>query len=85
MIVNMQEPELTVLGVYRPQISAETWQEQWQVTGSDEQTREHFAGLTLIEAVVKHLVEPFNISRLGEEGAVESQGLELPISRHELR
>jgi hypothetical protein len=29
----MKEPTLKVLGVYRPQISAKTWQEQLNVTG----------------------------------------------------
>jgi hypothetical protein len=62
----MSEPRLTVLGVYRPQISAETWQEQWQVTGDDEETREHFDKLVLIEAVVEGLSEPFEMIKLGQ-------------------
>ena len=53
----MSEPRLTVLGVYRPQISAETWQEQWQVTGDDDETRKHFDKLVLIEAVVEGLTD----------------------------
>jgi hypothetical protein len=47
----MTEPTLTVIGVYRPLISEETWREQWQVTEDDNATREHFDGLVLIEAV----------------------------------
>ena len=62
----MSEPRLTVLGVYRPQISAETWQEQWQVTGDDEETRKHFDKLVLIEAVVEGLSEPFEMIKLGQ-------------------
>lgn len=62
----MAQPTLTVLGVYRPQISAETWQEQWQVTESDEDTREHFDKLVLIEAVVDGLEEPFDMCRFGQ-------------------
>jgi|SRR6185437_5266251 len=62
----MTEPRLTILGVYRPQISAETWQEQWQVTGDDDETREHFEHLVLIEAVVEDLSEPFNMGKFGQ-------------------
>jgi len=62
----MIEPSLTVLGVYRPQINAETWQEQWQVLGDDDQTREHFEKLVLIEAVVTGLDEPFEMGKLGQ-------------------
>ena len=62
----MADPTLTVLGVYRPQISADTWQEQWQVTEDDDATREHFEELVLIEATVDGLEEPFDMSRLGQ-------------------
>ena len=41
----MTEPKLTVIGVYRPLISEETWREQWQVTEDGNATREHFDGL----------------------------------------
>jgi hypothetical protein len=60
------EPRLTILGVYEPQISAETWQEQWEVTADDETTREHFDKLVLIEAVVEGLTEPFEMIKLGQ-------------------
>ncbi len=46
----MAEPKLNVLGVYRPQISSETWQEQLNVTGDEAYTREHFHKLVLIDA-----------------------------------
>ncbi len=62
----MAEPKLTILGVYRPQISAETWQEQWQVTEDDEETREHFEKLVLIEAIVEELAEPFQMEKFGQ-------------------
>ena len=62
----MKEPCLKLLGVYKPQISAETWQEQWQVTADDEQTREHFEKLVLIEAVVDGLSNPFDMAKLGQ-------------------
>jgi hypothetical protein len=62
----MTEPRLTVIGVYRPQISAETWQEQWQVTADDEYTRDHFDRLVLIEATVEGLTEPFDMSSFGQ-------------------
>jgi len=65
-VINMSEPRLTILGVYRPEISAETWQEQCQVTGDDEETRNHFDKLVLIEAVVNGLAEPFEMIKLGQ-------------------
>lgn len=60
------EPKLTILGVYRPQISAETWQEQWQVTEDDEETKRHFDRLVLIEAIAENLREPFDMCSFGQ-------------------
>jgi hypothetical protein len=51
MMFEMTEPKLTILGAYRPQVSAETWKEQWEITEDDDHTREHFDRLVLIEAV----------------------------------
>jgi hypothetical protein len=62
----MSQPTLTVLGVYKPEISEEIYQEQWQVTGSDEQTRNHFAKLVLIEAVLTSLGEKLKLAKLGQ-------------------
>jgi hypothetical protein len=62
----MTERKLTILGVYRPQISAETRQEQLQVTGDDAYTREHFDKLVLIEAIVEGLDEPFEMGKFGQ-------------------
>jgi hypothetical protein len=62
----MTQPTLTILGVYKPQISKEVWQEQWQVTCDDNQTREHFDKLVLIEAVVEGLDEPFDMGSFGQ-------------------
>ena len=62
----MSEPCLKILGVYRPQISPETWHEQWQVTEDDELTREHFEKLVLIEAVVSDLDGRFKMSTFGQ-------------------
>lgn len=63
----MNEPKLTIFGVYRPQISPETWQEQWEVAGNDEDTREHFDKLVLIEGFVDGLTEePFDMSKFGQ-------------------
>jgi hypothetical protein len=62
----MDEPRLTIAGVYRPQISAETWREQYEVTDDDAQTREHFDRLLLIEAIVEGLTEPFDMSKFGQ-------------------
>jgi hypothetical protein len=60
------EPKLTVIGVYRPQISAETWQEQWQVTADNDATQQHFDKLVLIEAIVEGLAGPFDMSQFGQ-------------------
>jgi hypothetical protein len=68
----MAQPTLTILGVYKPQISQETWQDQWQVTCNDDQTREHFENLVLIEAVVDGLTEPFDMSEFGQMGTLSS-------------
>lgn len=62
----MAEPRLTVLGVYRPIISREAWQEQWDVTADDEHTKEYFEKLVLIEAIVDGLDEPFDMSKFGQ-------------------
>jgi hypothetical protein len=62
----MTRQELTILGVYRPQISAETWGEQRRSHGSDEYTREHFEQLVLIEAIVDNLSEPFDMAKFGQ-------------------
>ncbi|MFC5862636.1 hypothetical protein ACFPT7_10075 [Acidicapsa dinghuensis] len=62
----MAEPTLAVIGVYRPQISTETWQEQWNVTADDNATQEHFDKLVLIEAVAEGLDEPFDMGKFGQ-------------------
>jgi hypothetical protein len=68
----MAQPTLTILGVYKPQISQETWQDQWQVTGNDDETRNHFEKLVLIEAIVDGLTEPFDMSEFGQIGTLSS-------------
>lgn len=65
-VIGMPEPTLTILGVYRPEISTETWNEQWAVTADDEQTQEHFRTLVLIEAVVEGLRGPFEMDKFGQ-------------------
>lgn len=65
-IGEMTEQKLTILGVYRPQISAETWQEQLQVTGDEAYTREHFEKLVLIEALVEGLDGRFEMEKFGQ-------------------
>jgi hypothetical protein len=60
------EPRLIVIGVYRPQISAETWREQWKVAADEDATREHFDKLVLIEAIVEGLAGPFDMSKFGQ-------------------
>jgi hypothetical protein len=60
------KPRLTVLGVYRPIISKEAWQEQWEVTADDEYTKEYFDKLVLIEAIVEGLDVQFEMSKFGQ-------------------
>jgi len=62
----MSAPNLRIMGVYRPLIGEETWQEQWQVTCDDQATRAHFDTLVLIEAVVEGLGEPLDFSKFGQ-------------------
>ncbi len=62
----MSELTLTVLGVYRPAISQETWQDQWDVTADDAETRDHFARLVLIEGVVDGLNGPMDFCKFGQ-------------------
>jgi hypothetical protein len=62
----MTEPKLNVLGVYRPKISPETWQDQFEVTGEKAYTSEHFDKLALIEATVEGLDEPFDMGEFGQ-------------------
>ena len=62
----MNEPTLKVLGVYRPIISKETWEEQWRVTADDAYTNGHFASLVLIECVVDGLDGRFDFGKFGQ-------------------
>ena len=62
----MANPKLTILGVYRPAISEETWREQWQVTEDDAITKDHFDKLVLIEALVEDLDESFDMYSFGQ-------------------
>jgi hypothetical protein len=62
----MTGPQLNIIGIYRPQISAETWQEQLQVTDDEAYTKEHFGKLVLIEAIVDGLGEPFDMGEFGQ-------------------
>ena len=62
----MTEPTLQILGVYRPQISAAARRKQWKITEDDKVTEKHFAGLVLIEAIVKDLEGPFKMGKFGQ-------------------
>jgi hypothetical protein len=62
----MPEPQLKILGVYKPEIPEETWREQWEVTGDDDETRKHFDGLALIEATVSGHEGEFNFGEFGQ-------------------
>jgi hypothetical protein len=62
----MKQTCLKLIGVYKPQISSETWQEQWRVTADDKQTGEHFEKLVLIEGVVDGLNDLFDMAKFGQ-------------------
>ena len=59
--------EVKILGVYRPEISEETYQEQWDVMGDDADTKEHFAGLVLVEASATEVEGELDLVRLGQQ------------------
>jgi hypothetical protein len=62
----MNEPRLIALGVYRPVIDPGAWQKQREVTASDEETKEYFDHLVLIEAIVENLDGPFIMGEFGQ-------------------
>jgi hypothetical protein len=62
----MKEPSLKVIGIYRPAISAEMWREQFQVTGDEQATNEHFEKMVLIEAEVVGLTGRFDFGKFGQ-------------------
>ena len=62
----MAEPKLTILGVYRPDIDAKTWRQQWEVTANDADTADHFRTLVLIEGLIENLDEQFDMGRFGQ-------------------
>ncbi len=66
MLAGMGVAMLKVLGVYRPAISKETWQEQWEVREDDAETEDHFARLMLIEGVVDGLDGPMDFGEFGQ-------------------
>ena len=62
----MPTPRISILGVYRPNVSASVYKQQWRVTGSDEKTDAHFRDLALIEAVVEHIDGSLKMAELGQ-------------------
>lgn len=82
----MAEPKLTVLGVYHPQISSEAWQEQFDVTGDEAYTRDHFDKLVLFEAVAVylHLYDPARPTLVAEQDTFADR-VRLGLPAHTLR
>jgi hypothetical protein len=68
----MPTPSILILGVYKPNIPADVYKEQWEVTGSEEQTNAHFKGLVLIEAVVERAGDCFKMTELGQPYVLET-------------
>src|SRR5271169_2361506 len=62
----MAAPTIRILGVYKPEIPEDVYQEQWRVTGSDERTEAHFEKLVLIEAVLTNADSGFKVSECGQ-------------------
>jgi hypothetical protein len=67
----MPTPSIIILGVYKPDISSEVYQEQWQVTDSDEGSNAHFEDLVLIEAVVDEIDDRFKLIEIGQPQALQ--------------
>ena len=67
----MPTPSIIILGVYKPDISSEVYQEQWQVTDSDEESNAHFEDLVLIEAVVDEIDDRFKLIEIGQPQALQ--------------
>ena len=57
----MAEPSLKILGIYRPVVTGEIFNEQRETCGSDAATREHFAKLVLVEAIVDGIDQHFRV------------------------
>jgi hypothetical protein len=62
----MTTPNIRILGVYKPEIPEDVYQEQWRGTGSDERTRAHFEKLVLIEAVLTDIDGGFKAVKCGQ-------------------
>ncbi len=56
------EPTLTILSVYRLDVTPEIFAPQLPMYGDDEKCRDHFASVVLIEAVVSGVDERFTLS-----------------------
>ena len=52
--IQMPTPSFVILGVYKLDVPARVYRQQWKVTGSDELTKAHFKNLVLIEVAVEH-------------------------------
>lgn len=62
----MSTTRIIIVGVYKPEIPADVYQEQWGVTGSDERTNAHFKNLVLIEATVEQIDDRFKMVEMGQ-------------------
>lgn len=56
------EPELTVLGVYQLDVTPDVFAAQLPMYGNEEQCRDHFSSVVLIEAVVSNCNGGFSLS-----------------------
>jgi len=65
----MPEPKIEILGVYKPFIPDDVYQEQWNVTGSDEDAKAHFENLVLIEALAHDASGSFKMREIGQQMA----------------
>ena len=56
------EPTLTILGVYRLDVTPEIFAAQLPMYGDDEQCRDHFSSVVLVEAIASGVDERFSLS-----------------------
>src|SRR5882724_9489032 len=59
---SLMAPTLTILGLYRLDVTPEVFAAQLPMYGDEEQCRDHFSSVVLIEAAVSEADERFSLS-----------------------
>ena len=60
-----EKPQVTLIGIYKPVIDAETWKEQAEIFGEEDteeqpETRDHFRKLVLVEGFAEGVIGPMD-------------------------